>query len=188
MFSDAVMANRPESGTTIGMGRIKQRRLHLELQCCPGLTVGECVPFYFCPRSVMLYLLYMANHPDLTYRGGQDPIVHLEFDLHRLVEWAGRHQRRWAFTLSNAGSHYFEDRNDLAELNQINWDAIRATDWRDGAIQDGKQAEFLVERDVPWKLVERVGTKSQATARRALAAIQNVHHQPLVEIKTDWYY
>lgn len=136
----------------------------------------------------MLYLLYMANHPDLTYRGGQDPIVHLELDLHRLVEWADSHHRRWAFTLSNAGSHYFEDRNDLAELNQINWDAIRARDFRDGAIKDGKQAEFLVETDVPWKLVERIGTKSQATAQRALAAIQNVQHQPLVEIKTDWYY
>lgn len=136
----------------------------------------------------MLYLLHMGNHSDLTYRGGQSPIVHFELDLHRVVEWADRHHLRWAFTLSNAGSHYFEDRNDLADLNQINWKAVSATDWRDDAIQDGKQAEFLVEREVPWKLVERIGTVSRATAQMALRAIQEVHHQPLVEIKNDWYY
>lgn len=136
----------------------------------------------------MLYLLYMGNHPDLTYRGGQSPIVHLEMDLHSVAEWADRKHLRWAFTLSNAGSNYFEDRNNLADLNQINWKAVRATDWRDDAIQDGKQAEFLVEREVPWKLVERIGTESKATAQMALRAIQDAHHQPLVEIKKDWYY
>lgn len=136
----------------------------------------------------MLYLLHMGNHPDLSYRGGQSPIVHLELDLHRVVEWAERHHLRWAFTLSNAGSNYFEDRNELADLNQINWNAVRATDWRDAAIKDGKQAEFLVEREAPWRLVERIGTESRATAQMALRAIQNVRHQPLVEIKNDWYY
>ena len=188
LYCDAVMVNQPDLGTTIGMGRIKERRLHLGLQTCPGLNVGECVPFYFCPRSVMLYLLHKGNHPDLTYRGGQSPIVHLEMDMHRVVDWAERERLRWAFTLSNAGSNYFEDRNDLADLNQINWAAISTTDWRDGAIKDGKQAEFLVERESPWNLVERIGTESQATAQRVLAAIQDVQHKPLVEIKTDWYY
>jgi len=45
--------------------------------------VGDCVPFYFCPRSVMLYLIYQGNHPDLQYHGGQDLVLHLEADLYR---------------------------------------------------------------------------------------------------------
>ncbi len=49
----------------------------MEVKCHPGTKVGEYVPFYFCPRSVMLYILYMGNHPELGYRGGQAPIVHL---------------------------------------------------------------------------------------------------------------
>lgn len=53
-------------GTTIGMGSIKHRRLtQLTLASHPGLFVGECVPFYFCPRSIMLYLIHRANHPEL---------------------------------------------------------------------------------------------------------------------------
>ena len=70
----------------------------------------------------MLYVIHCANHPDLTYRGGQGPIVHLEADLNATVRWANESGRRWAFTLSNAGARYFEDRCDLGELDEINWD------------------------------------------------------------------
>src|SRR5688572_21238971 len=87
LWSDAVMATRPDAGTTIGMSDIKARRMRSELASHPGLRVGQCVPFYFCPRSVMLFLLARGNHPDLTYQGGQDPILHLEADLRATVDW-----------------------------------------------------------------------------------------------------
>ncbi|PZP55639.1 MAG: DUF4433 domain-containing protein, partial [Azospira oryzae] len=121
LWCDAEMQRRAQqgraSGTTIGMNGIKERRLTLPLNSHPGLHVGDCVPFYFCPRSVMLYIIHQANHPELSYRGGQEPIVHLEADLHATVQWAQSSGRRWAFTTSNAGSYYFEDFADLADLD-----------------------------------------------------------------------
>lgn len=73
LLSDAVMIARGGPATTIGMSTIKLRRLtELRVKCHPEEFVGECVPFFFCPRSIMLYLIYMGNHPELTYRGGQD--------------------------------------------------------------------------------------------------------------------
>ena len=75
----------------------------------------------------MLYVIHMANHPELAYRGGQEPIVHLEADLRQTVAWANAHGRRWVFTSSNAGSSYFEDYSDLAHLDKINWDALLAS-------------------------------------------------------------
>lgn len=76
-----LMQQGSRMGTTIGMNSIKDRRLHeLTLTSHPDLFVGQCVPFYFCPRSVMLYLLYRANHRELSYTGGQDLVVHLEAD------------------------------------------------------------------------------------------------------------
>ena len=104
------------------MSEIKERRRERVLNSCPGLRVGGCVPFYFCPRSVMLYLIHMANHPDLAC--GQDPIVHLEADLNETVAWAECSQR--AFTLANAAASYSEDRRDLAQLEEI--DAVHARD------------------------------------------------------------
>ena len=188
LLSDEVMALRSGAGTTIGMGHIKQRRLRSELESRPGLRVGQCVPFYFCPRSVMLFLLSRANDPDLSYTGGQGPIVHLQLDLQRVVQWVEARGLRWAFTLSNAGAYGFEDRSRLEDLGEIDWNAVRATDWRDPDVKHKKQAEFLVEREVSWDLVDRVGVLSNSVGQKALTAIGAASHQPTLEIKRDWYY
>jgi hypothetical protein len=187
LWCDAEIVRRKPPGTTIGMSGIKLRRLHeLTLSSHPDLFVGQCVPFYFCPRSVMLYLIHQANHPELSYKGGQDPIIHLESDLRTVVEWATMNGRRWAFTLSNAGSRFFEDRCDLANLSEIDWNAVQANDWRQ--CKDGKQAEFLVELSFPWELVERIGVRGSVAYGRVLHALPDSGHRPPVEIRSDWYY
>jgi len=168
------------------MNGIKRRRMVLTLTSHPELHVGDCVPFYFCPRSVMLYVISKRNHPELTYHGGQGPIVHLEADLHAVVAWARRNSRRWAFTLSNAGAYYFEDRGDLAQIDEIDWEAVAARSWQ--RRREGKQAEFLLEHSFPWQLVERIGVQSSAIQGQAVAALPASSHKPAVEIRTDWYY
>ena len=170
------------------MNDIKQRRLNeLTLTSHKDLYVGDCVPFYFCPRSIMLYLIYQRNHPQLTYRGGQGPIVHLEADLYASVAWADQQsQRRWAFTLSNAGSRYFEDRCDLAQLYEINWSDVQATQWQ--SRKEGKQAEFLMEYSFPWHLVERIGVHSQSVYQQVIQVLKATSHKPQTEIKPEWYY
>lgn len=187
LWSDAEVSQRDPPGTGIGMKDIKRRRLtELRLSSHPDLHVGDCVPFYFCPRSVMLYLIWRANHRELSYRGGQGPILHLEVDLRRTVAWAERNRRRWAFTLSNAGARYFEDRCDLACLGEIDWDAVQARDWQQR--KEGKQAEFLLELSFPWHLVERIGVQSRATYTAAVNALPAHGHRPPVEIRPEWYY
>ena len=186
LWSDAILQDRARPGTTIGMSSIKQRRLANPVKCRPGLNVGNCVPFYFCPRSVMLYMIHMANDPELEYRSGQGPIVHLEADLHEAVAWAERQERRWAFTLSNAGSLYFKDRCDLEQLGEIDWDAVNARMWPH--CKEEKQAEFLVERSFPWARIQRVGVRSLRVQDQARDAMQASEHQPAVEIRQRWYY
>ena len=172
------------------MSKIKERRLHeLTLACHSHLHVGDCVPFYFCPRSVMLYLIAQGNHSDLIYDGGQEPIIHLEADLHAAVAWAEENNRCWAFTLSNAGSRFFEDRSNLKQLHEINWDAVCAKYWREPAIKEGKQAEFLIECSFPWQLIERIGVYSQKMYQQTVNAIPPKYgKRPRIEIRREWYY
>ncbi len=151
------------------------------------MLVSTCL-FTFCPRSVMLYLLYMGNHPDITYKGGQGDIVHLEADLDAVVEWANRKGRKWAFSLSNAGARYTQFRNDLADLDDLDWTAILNNDFRSPDVKEGKQAEFLLHESFPWKLVERIGVYSNATAQRVAGAMSSDRHLPVIEIKRDWYF
>lgn len=193
LWSDKVAQDRTSPGTVIGMNSIKQRRMYENrVASHPGLMVGNCVPFYFCPRSVMLYLIHQGNHPELGYRGGQGPIIHLEADLLHAVAEADRIGRRWAFTLSNAGSSYFEDRADLARLGEINWDAVAANRWSgsgiDAAVKEGKQAEFLVEESFPWHFVERIGVQSLTVYQQVSNLLSGAGHRPRLEIRQEWYY
>jgi len=197
LWCDEEMARRkavsPGTGTTIGLNSIKHRRLtRLSLASHPGLYVGQCVPFYFCPRSVMLYVISQANHTELAYHGGQSPIIHLEADLRQSVAWAEKNGRRWAFTLSNAGAHYFEDRSDLAQLPEINWEAVRAIRWVGSGIspsvKEGKQAEFLVEQSFPWELVSRIGVSSQQVYGQVRGALHKADRRPHLALMPAWYY
>jgi len=118
LVSDREMLSRGGPVQAIGMSGIKRRRVEaLPVDCHPGTKVGDYVPFYFCPRSVMLYVIHCANHPELTYRGGQEPIVHLEADLYSVIEWAEANNRRWTFSLSNAGAYYTEFRSQAEALD-----------------------------------------------------------------------
>jgi hypothetical protein len=192
LWCDSEIARRSPSGTPIGLNHIKNRRLDLPLTCHASLHVGECVPFYFCPRSVMLYLIFRANHPELAFREGQTSIVHLEADLFNTVAWAQQNGKRWAFTLSNPGAYYFEDRCSLTQLNEINWDAVQSDQWGGigilQKIKEGKQAEFLVEHSFPWFLVKRIGVISTEIHRQVSNIVAVGGHYPKIEVKRDWYY
>ena len=188
LVPETVMMAQGNPQTAIGMSTVKQRRLTLPVNCHPGDFVGGYVPFYFCSRSVMLFIVYRGNHPELTYRGGQEPIVHLEADLHETIDWAEQNGRRWAFSRSNAGACYVEFCNERARLDEINWPAVAAANFRPAEIKEGKQAEFLLHGSFPWQLVRRIGVQSRAIAQRTRTALDLAVHRPIVEISTDWYF
>ena len=187
LWSDSAMSQR-QGGTVIGMGNIKQRRLELEVSCHPTTNVGDYVPFYFCPRSIMLYVIYRRNHPQLKYLGGQEEIIHLEADLTSVVQWADENQRRWAFTLSNAAANYAQFFSEWSQLDEIDWEAVASTDFRNEDTKEAKQAEFLVHQSFPWQLVERIGVHSEAIAHKALTAMRAAAYKPELGIAEGWYY
>lgn len=188
LWSDATVIKRQDAGPTIGMRHIKERRLRLPVSCHDGTCVGDYVPFYFCPRSIMLYVIHKASDDELTYRGGQERIVHLEADLYRVIAWADGASCRWAFSLSNAGAFYAPFRSEVARLDEVNWPAIAAIDFRPAEIRHGKQAEFLVHTSFPWQLVERIGVISRKIGTQVADVMRGATHRPPVEAKRTWYY
>jgi hypothetical protein len=188
LLCDSRIQQQPVAGTTIGMGDLKRDRLALPVGCHPGTCVGDYVPFYFCPRSLMLYVISRANHEKLAYRGGQRPIVHLEARFKDAVDWAEENRCDWAFTASNAAARYTRFYNNRDDLDQINWDAVRNNSWSDPAVREGKQAEFLMHGFFPWELVTRIAVYSQGVYGDVMSILASAAHKPRVEIKQDWYY
>jgi hypothetical protein len=189
LLSDRAIFEHGGPPQAIGMSSIKRRRVEeLEVPCHPGTKVGDYVPFYFCPRSVMLYVIHCANHPELAYRGGQEPILHLVADLHEVIDWAEQSRRRWAFSLSNAGARYADFRARIGDLDQVDWTAVEARDFRDAGVKEGKQAEFLLYGGFPFDRVERIGVRSKAIEARAVMALSGASHRPLIEVRPEWYF
>jgi len=189
IYSDARRIADGLDCNIIGMSTIKRRRLEeIEVTCHVGTKVGEYVPFYFCPRSIMLYILYMGNHPELTYRDGQTSIVHLQADFHATVEWANRHNVKWAFSDRNAGAYFADFFNNLDNLDKVNWEAVAATDFRDMQVKEGKQAEFLVYDAFPWTLVEKIGVVNAEIRARVQQILRNAGHRPPIAVEPSWYY
>ena len=189
LWSDAKRIDLGLDCAVVGMPKIKQRRLaEIKVDCHPGTKVGAYVPFYFCPRSIMLYMLHKGNHPELNYREGQEPIVHLRADLGAVVKWARRHGRRWAFSDRNAGTYYVDFYSDLAQLDQVNWEAVAANHWSEASVREGKQAEFMVHESFPWKLVDRIGVFNASIERQVNRILASVKERATVSVEREWYY
>ena len=185
-------ANRITNGllcSLVGMSTIKQRRLkEIEVSCHTGTMVGQYVPFYFCPRSIMLYILHMGNHPDISYKEGQQSIVHLQADFNTVIRWADSNAVPWAFSNGNAGARLTTFYNHPSQLNEIDWASVESTDFRDAKIKEGKQAEFLMFDVFPWMLIEKIGTIDQTIAKNIQSSLRDIGHQPTIAVKPDWYF
>jgi len=191
LCSDRRLVDSHEDRVVIGMDRIKQRRLkELPVHCHPNTFVGDYVPFYFCPRSPMLYMIHMKND-ELKFQGGQESIVHLVASMDEAIVEAGEHP--WAFSDGNAGARYTQFSNDTNQLPTfVNWNAVNTTWWSgsniDPAIKDKKQAEFLVQNSFPWEAFRGIGVINESIRKEVEEILENADHQPKVLVKRDWYY
>lgn len=189
VWSERKVLERKSSNMCIGMDSIKKRRLYeIEVSCHPGTMVGDYAPFYFCPRSVMLYIIHKRNHPNLAYNDGQGPVLHFTADLHTVVKWAEQNAISWAFTTSNAGAYYVDFHRNLGELGEVKWTAVAARDWHAPDVKEGKQAEFLVYERLPLELIEHIGVISSQVENAVKQVLSGSSHQPPVTIEPAWYY
>ena len=179
LHSDAVMAQR--NPTVIGYSHIKQRRLtQIHVPCCNNRFVGEFVPFYFCPRSPMLYTINQGKTGRSA--GCQDTIIHLVTNVATAISLG----QAWAISDGNAGAYHTDFDSNLNALDGLDWSAIRARDWRGRTHQ--KCAEFLVADFFSWSGVQQIGCQNSAVARQVSTLIQNHTHQPSVDVQPTWYY
>ena len=169
---------------SIGHKNIKDRRLRKKVPCGTGGVIADYVPFYFAPRSPMLFTINKGNV--VGYTRGQEPIVHLVSST-EAVAAAGLD---WVFTKGHAVMDYTDFFDDFADLDEIDWPLMNAKYWSD-TDADGdrcrrRQAEFLVHNFFPWKLFSEIGVYNAAIAQKAnqIVAGSNIP----VSIKGAWYY
>ncbi|OEZ80826.1 hypothetical protein JAB8_51030 [Janthinobacterium sp. HH106] len=182
LHSDVALAQARVEPTNIGHANIKWRRMHVnKVQCCGDRFVGEFVPFYFCPRSPMLYTVNNGN----TGRpvGCQTGILHLVSDVLRGSSLG----RQWAVSDGNAGSAYPTFSNAPGVLDTVNWAIIKSNQWA-GPRMNAKQTEFLVADFYPITSFTSIGCNTEQTAATTRAILFQHGIQIEVNVLPHWYY
>lgn len=184
IHSDATCRREGLTQVEIGSNAIRERRLELPVGAVgPGGCVGDYVPWYFGPRSPMMFTLSKNNY---EYQQGFDEVVYLVSSVPRMVHLGCE----WIASDRNAALSLAEFTDDAGELGEhVSWDVIGARYWNDyvdGA--DLRAAEFLVHDSVPWEAVESVVTKTAPTKTKVERLIAGHEHCPPVTVRPGWYF
>ena len=142
--------------------------------------LSSFVPFYFCPRSPMLYTINLGNTG--RPKGFQSEILHLATTMQIAMSIA----QGWAFSDVGGGAAYVSFFNDLQRLDQLDWGIIQSDSWANRATQ--KSAEFLVPDRFPWTGILQIGCHNQEVADRIANLVANLAHRPQVTIQRGWYF
>lgn len=174
------------SHVNIAHQTIQDRRATTPVPLAPYGTLHDYVPFYFAPRSPMLFAINKGRVEG--YAEGQTPILHLVLSAERIAQ----EKLPFVFTDGHAIMAFSSFYNDLNKLDQIDWDLMQSRYWHD-TFEDNdrlrrRNAEFLVHRFAPWAFIQEIGVSNKTIAARVERQIAEQSHRPLVKLRGEWYY
>lgn len=174
------------STVSIAHQQIQDRRARWPVPLGPGGVLHDYVPFYFCPRSPMLFAIYSSAVQGCAV--SQSEVLHLVTSVATIL--ASKCQ--CLFTDGHAAmnlSRFFADPEEL--VSRLDYEAIESWSWHGKADQDRprrKQAETLVHHSVPWTAVRQIGVCDDGIAARVNEVLQRAGHRPRVMVQERWYY
>jgi len=171
--------------TNIAYTSIQEQRAAKRVPCGPGGCLHDYVPFYFTNRSPMLYTINRGNVP---CDGGQNALVHLVSTAQKVVT-AGL---GYAFSDGHGIMAYSSFYDDLARLEEIDWEVIGSRQWAD-TVEDGdrkrrKQAEFLVRDTFPIRLLSGIVVPTPQRRDEVETLLARHGFELKVVDKSAWYY
>jgi hypothetical protein len=171
----------------VGNQSIKDNRSRRAVDCRPGGMVGDYVPFYYAPRSPMLFsikcgnvdgvspnqrrLVYLASSTEAVYAAGLDCVI----------------------TDGNAAVYITTFSDDPAGLEMmIDWPLMRATIWRntdeDPDRRRRRMAEFLIHDALPLDLVSEIAVMDARVQPHVAALAASNGLSIPVAIRRNWYF
>lgn len=152
----------------------------------PGGTLGDYIPFYFTPRSVMLHNV-LTGHRGIRRRDASEIII-LISSLPRLEALS----LAFLFTDRHASTGTARFERDLVHRDMIDWRILRGSDYRRDSDDPGKleryQAEALVKGWMPFSALLGIGCHEDAVrdAVRKQVAGSGLKEGHVVT-RRDWY-
>ncbi|NJK45006.1 MAG: DUF4433 domain-containing protein [Pleurocapsa sp. SU_196_0] len=163
---------------------VQARRDRVQVPIPPHGNLHDYVPFYFAPRSPMMYSIHKNNVPDV------------QCDTHELVYLLSSVERvrhsglKFVFTNGNAAvafrRQFFNDLERLPEV--LDWDLLGADFWNNTLEdQDRKRrraAEFLVHERVPWNVIGGIGIATNTMKPACWICFTRIQHVRCQRVKS----
>lgn len=149
--------------------------------------IGDYVPFYFTPKSMMLYNIITGfRHPVVPKRERNEILV-----IRCLIEELAK-LPRWFFTDGQGNDMASRHYTDLRALDSIDWLSIQNSNFTksDGDFDRPRryQAEFLVHHGVPIDCIESLNVYSQESADVVNKIIYTSTIHMAVHIQPQYYF
>lgn len=170
----------------VGNQDIKARRARRDVPVPPHGVVADYVPFYFAPRSPMLYSIYKGNVPGCAYT--QSEVVYLVAEAEEVFQTC-----RCCFSDRNAVLLHAQFYSDIGALpDAVDWPLMEAIYWRDTPDdtqrRERRMAEFLVHRFMPWSLVQRLVVYDSENLDYVVGVLTARRMNTPVSIDRNWYF
>lgn len=189
IFADGELRCHQMASTAVDVGdaSIKSRRTLIDVTCGPGGKVCDYVPFYYAPRSPMLFSIKCGNVPDVSS------------DQRRLVYLVSSTEAAYAaglacvFTDGNAATAFTDFHDDADKLAEVvDWPLMRARYWfntfEDPDRRRRRMAEFLVHRALPLELVTEIAVHDESVASHVADLLSAAGSTIPIAIRRDWYF
>ncbi|MNC13230.1 hypothetical protein D3C76_1073950 [compost metagenome] len=173
------------SYVSIGNPDLISKRRHRAVPIAPGGTLGDYVPFYFTPFSVMMKNIHSGWG---VQQRKNEEIVILVSSLYHLQNLS----LPFVFTNAHAYPHWTDYYSDLERLDQIDWDVLQRRDFKrdpdDPKKMERYQAEALVYGHVPVEGLLGIVCYTEAIKRRVEKGIKERGLDLPVHARARWYF
>ncbi|MFI6022315.1 DUF4433 domain-containing protein [Streptomyces sp. NPDC051287] len=187
LVSDSVMQGRGGVEMECGDREVKAERRTRRISVPPHGCPADYVPFYFAPRSPMLYVISRGGVP--TYREGQTPLVYLVTSVDA-VKASGR---PYVFSDGNCANEITRHFADLSVMpSVVDWEIMNARYWAntaaDGDRMRRRMAELLVHEHLPVTALDEIATYDHDHAQQVQHLIREAGAEIPVSVRREWYY
>jgi hypothetical protein len=170
----------------IGKQELIDKRRNLLVEMSPGGTLGDYVPFYFTPSSIMLYYI-KTGYGGVIQRANAD-IAILVSSIPRLVEL------RLKFLFTNAAAYFHEAKyfHRVRDLDQIDWHLLQSRIFSKDPEDPGKQgryhAEALIHRHLPLEALLGIACFDSASKAKVDREVSRRDLTLSVRSLPQWYF
>jgi hypothetical protein len=186
LLSNAAVKRLGIDYTNIAYTNVQRRRLNTEVRQPPWGNLHDYVPFYFAPRSPMLYVIHRGNVDG--YTEGQEYLIYLK----TTVQIIQSHNLEFVFTDGHAIVDFSEFYKDIDDLKYVDWEIMMEKYWADTDEDKDRsrrrQAEFLVHDFVPWSLIQEIGVMTPRIKTAVERVLNDFAEMIPVHVHRDWYY